>query len=103
MAKDAEFSGKIRDLENSISLLETETRNKDSSLKEVKEELDEKLKLLQRSEQDNGVSTSRILELEGEVETLQDTQKNASMEHEESMEAIQNSLNEKDKVYQKMV
>ena len=102
MAKDAEFSGKIRDLENSISLLETETRNKDSSLKEVKEELDEKLKLLQRSEQENGVSTSRILELEGEVETLQDTQKNASMEHEESIEAIQNSLNEKDKVYQKM-
>merc|ERR1719500_774995 len=102
MTKDAEFSGKIRDLENSIALLETETRNKDSTLKEVKEALAEKLKLLQRSEQENEVSTSRILELEGEVENLKDTQKNTSIEHEESMEAIQNSLKEKDKVYQKM-
>ena len=102
LTKDSEFSGRIRGLEDNISLLETEVRNKDTSLKDMKEALDQRNKLQLRFEQESELSSARILELEGEVEDLKDTQKKTSFEYEESMKAVQNSLKEKDKVYEKM-
>ena len=100
--KDAEISSKINIFEESISSLEADIRNKNSALNDFKEAVDEKHKLLLRSEQECVVSASKILELKGEIGNLKDSQKRMSIEHEESLEAVQNSLMEKDKVYQKM-
>ena len=100
--KEAEYSGRIRGLECNISSLENHSRERESKIKDLREALDEKHKLLQRSEQEKEANVSRIFGLEEELVNIKDVQKKMAVDQEEAIEAVQNSLKEKDKVYQKM-
>ena len=86
--KEAEYSGRIRGLECNISSLENHSRERESKIKDLREALDEKHKLLQRSEQEKEANVSRIFGLEEELVNIKDVQKKMAVDQEEAIEAV---------------